>query len=287
MAGNVEAQAGLPAVALSVAGSDSGAGAGIQADLKAFAANGVYGVCALTVITAQSTTEVTDVYVLPSELLESQLDCLSRDFNLRAAKTGALGSPYNVACAARFFRARPDLALTVDPVTISKHGFTLADDSTVSALRDVLLPLACIVTPNLHEAAALLGCPPLASRSDMETAAQALLELGCAAVVLKGGHRQGDAADYYLGPEGPCWLEAVRVDTPHSHGTGCTFSAAITAHLSQGAGRLEAVRAAKQYITGALQHAQAIGRGISPVNHFWRSDPGFGLAAGNPEAASL
>lgn len=268
----------LPPVALSIAGSDSGAGAGIQADLKTFAAHGVYGVVAVALVTAQSTSAVDRVHVLAPDLVSAQLNCLMQDFNIAAAKTGALGSPEVVTAVSEFLCANPKLRAVVDPVTISKHGFPLADNPTVLALIEQLLPLAEIVTPNLQEAAALLGIEPPASRLQVEQAAGALLGLGCRAVVLKGGHRREDAADFFSAPGHSEWLEGGRIETPHTHGTGCTFSAAITAQLVLGKGLLEAVRLAKRYITGALSYSQRLGRGISPVNHFWRSNPRFGLA---------
>jgi hydroxymethylpyrimidine/phosphomethylpyrimidine kinase len=276
MQDNFETHSPFLPVALSIAGSDSGAGAGIQADIKTMAAHGVFAVTALTLVTAQSTSTVDLVYPLPALLVRSQLDCLYRDFNIAAVKTGALGSPAVVAEVARFARASPAIPCVVDPVIVSKHGYQLADAETISAIRETLLPCAALLTPNLHETQTLLGCAELLTRAEIEAAAGALLQLGCGAVVIKGGHRTEDAADYFASAFESFWIEGPRVESPHSHGTGCTFSSAVAANLVLGRALPEAVRSAKSFVTGALEHGRNFGRGINPVNHFWQTQPQFG-----------
>jgi hydroxymethylpyrimidine/phosphomethylpyrimidine kinase len=261
-------------VAMTIAGSDSGAGAGIQADLKTFAAHGVYGISVLTMVTAQSTTSVDEVYPLSPKLIERQLQTVLDDFDVRAVKTGALGTPDAIATVAWMLQERQLPCVVVDPVMISKHGYRLLDEDAVAVLLEELIPLADVVTPNLHEAAELTDLAVADSREWMETAAARILELGCKAVVLKGGHRTNDAVDLFLTQAGEKhWLEGERVDTEHTHGTGCTFSAAIAANLLLGLGLLDACRAAKAYVAGAMQDSPLVGRGINPLNHFWQSGP--------------
>lgn len=262
--------------ALSIAGSDSSAGAGIQADLKTFCAHGVYGLTALAMVTVQNTQSVSAVHLLPPELLEAQIEALFSDFDIAAVKTGALGSEQAIRLTATVLRRHAPLPLVVDPVMISKHGHTLLALDAIAALKSELLPAALLVTPNLSEAAVLANTGLISDRDGMQRAAEIIARCGCAGVVVKGGHIAGDPADllWYRGQAH--WLEGARIDTMHTHGTGCTFSAAITANLVRGMDVIEAVSAAKQYITGSLQHVHQFGRGINPVNHFWRSAPGFG-----------
>ncbi|MCC7478430.1 bifunctional hydroxymethylpyrimidine kinase/phosphomethylpyrimidine kinase [bacterium] len=271
------------AVALSIAGSDSGAGAGIQADLKTFSSLGVYGCTVLTVVTAQSTSSVDMVEALPAALVRQQLETVFSDFRVSAAKTGALGSRKLIETVAGFLSALPQRpALVVDPVMISKHGFRLIDEDAVDVLKTRLFPLATVITPNLHEAAALTGRESIEGRQQMQAAAEELLGLGCGAVLLKGGHSSAAPDDLLLqargdaGRHGVLWLSGERIDTQHTHGTGCTFSAALCASLARGASLTSAAREAKQFISGALRGQQLFGRGINPVNHFWRQMPQFG-----------
>ncbi len=262
-------------IALTIAGSDSGAGAGIQADLKSFAALGVYGASVITLVTAQNTQAVSAVEALSPALIELQLDAVFADFSVGAIKTGALGTAAIIETVARKL-ARNTAPLVVDPVMISKHGSPLLAAESVSALKSALLPLATIVTPNLHEAAALTGCAPITSREAMVIAAQRLAETGVQTVIIKGGHSAGTPADLLWHDDAPVWIEGERVETEHTHGTGCTFSAALAAYLLRGFSMLEAAQLAKRYITGALRHGQRFGQGINPVNHFWRHEPEFG-----------
>jgi hydroxymethylpyrimidine/phosphomethylpyrimidine kinase len=258
-------------IALTIAGSDTGAGAGIQADLKTFAAHGAYGVTVLTMVTAQSTSSVDEVHPLPPRLIERQLQTVLDDFHVRAVKTGALGTADIIATVAWMLQERGLGNIVIDPVMISKHGHSLLDEDAVAALVEELLPLATVLTPNLHEAAELTGLEPGVDRDWMRRAAGRLIELGCKAVVLKGGHRETDAADLLATAAGEeHWLEGERVDTAHTHGTGCTFSAAIAANLLHGQSLLEACRAAKHYVAGAMRSSPLVGRGINPLDHFWQ-----------------
>jgi hydroxymethylpyrimidine/phosphomethylpyrimidine kinase len=263
-------------VALSVAGSDSGAGAGIQADLKTFSAFGVYGLTVLTMVTAQSTSGVNRVEVLPGSLVEEQLATVYADFRIAALKSGALGSPAVVDALARFLHENSDLPYVLDPVMISKHGFRLIDNPSLTLMRDELLPCALVVTPNLLEAAELAGIHAINSLDQMYSAAQAILALGCRNVIIKGGHSTTDPTDLLLGEAGELMLTERRIESRHTHGTGCTFSAALTACLVQGDSLPVAFKRSKQYISGAIANTHIFGAGINPVNHFWEHFPEFG-----------
>jgi hydroxymethylpyrimidine/phosphomethylpyrimidine kinase len=262
-------------VVLSIAGSDSGAGAGIQADLKTFAAHGTYGVCALTMVTAQSTSDVDEVFQLPDSLIVRQLRSLFGDFRIAAAKTGALGSADAVRAVSDFLKNNR-VPLVVDPVMFSKHGAVLIDPRATDALISNLLPLATVVTPNLHEAAAISGVGELTSRSGMLEAAQRMSSFTSAAIVVKGGHLSADASDLLWMNNQAVWIEGSRVISDYLHGTGCTFSAAIAANIGFGLPIEPAVRKAKAYVRGAISSGREYGRGYNPVNHFWQLMPGFG-----------
>jgi hydroxymethylpyrimidine/phosphomethylpyrimidine kinase len=262
--------------ALTIAGSDSGAGAGIQADLKTFIAHGVYGLTALTLVTAQNTQAVQEVHLLPPRIIKAQIDAVFADFQIGAVKTGALGGVEAIHTIVDCLRRFGPVPLVVDPVMISKHGHVLLGLDAVAALKSKLLPLATLVTPNLSEAAILSNTGIIENREDMLRAAEAIAAQGCINVVVKGGHMPGAPADLLWQNGAAHWIEGERVETPHTHGTGCTYSAAITANLVRGLALAEAVGEAKQYIAGSLQHAQQFGLGINPVNHFWRNSPNFG-----------
>ena len=254
--------------ALTIAGSDSGGGAGIQADLKTFQRFGVYGTSALTLITAQNTLGVQEVHLLPLELVRRQIAAVAEDFDVSAAKTGALGSAELVEAVARAVEKYALPHLVVDPVMISKHGNPLLAPEAVASLKLQLIPKASLITPNLHEAAALLGSG-VDSEARMRDAARALHDLGPGAVLLKGGHLPGkEAVDLLYDGHEFERLAAARADTPHTHGSGCTHSAAITALLARGETLLEAVRQAKAFITRAISSAPGLGRGHGPVNHW-------------------
>lgn len=257
-------------LALTIAGSDPSGGAGLQADLKTFHQHHVYGMAVVSLLTVQSTKGVTQVQTVEPALLTAQLLHLLDDLTPGAAKTGALGTAAlveAVAAQARHFA----FPLVVDPVMVSKHGHALLDEAAQRALRVALLPCASLLTPNVPEAEVLLGAR-IASVADARAAAQALWRLGAKAVLVKGGHLEGPATDVLF--DGVEWLEftAPRSATPHTHGTGCTLSAAITAQLALGRPLKEAVARAKAYLTRALETAPGLGHGVGPVNHFARVD---------------
>jgi hydroxymethylpyrimidine/phosphomethylpyrimidine kinase len=253
-------------VALTIAGSDPSGGAGIQADLKTFHQHGVYGEAVLTLVTVQNTRTVTRVEVFPPSLVVEQLRAVIEDIPPGAAKTGALGGADVVAALAVEARQFA-FPLVVDPVMISKHGAPLMAPEGRAAVRDLLLPVAALLTPNLHEAAALTGLT-VEDKAGMRVAAERLCALGCKAVLVKGGHLPGAAIDLLFTNGEFYEFESERVDTTNTHGTGCTYSAAITAELAKETGLVEAVRKAKAFITRAIRTNPGLGGGSGPVNHF-------------------
>ena len=258
-----------PPVALTIAGSDSGGGAGIQADLKTFAALGVHGTSAITAITAQNTETVTEILELPVSMIRAQIDAVFADLHPTAVKTGMLSSPEIIGCVASY-RLR---SLVVDPVMVAKGGARLLRDDAVGVLRSRLLPLAAVLTPNIPEAEVLLG-RSIATLDDRRAAARDLLALGPRAVIVKGGHAEGDAIDVYWDGTELVELIATRIETANTHGSGCAFSAAIAARLAAGRAPIDAVRDAKQFITNAIEFALELGHGHGPVN------PMFGAGSG-------
>jgi len=259
---------------LTIAGSDSGGGAGIQADLKAFAANGVFGTSVITAITAQNTREVRAAYDLPVEWIRTQLETVLDDFEISAAKTGMLSSVSIIDAIADVLDERGLKNLVVDPVMVSKSGYRLLKDDAVAALTSRLLPMARIVTPNLHEASLLAGFS-IASLEDMRRAARVIADLGARAVVVKGGHAPFALAVDVLFAEGE--VEELHPDSPvrerSVHGTGCTFSAAIAARLALGESLHQAVVKAKRYITRVIVAAPDVGGGHPPGGHFYFNGP--------------
>jgi hydroxymethylpyrimidine/phosphomethylpyrimidine kinase len=255
----------MPPVALTIAGSDPSGGAGLQADLKTFHQFGVYGEAVVTLLTVQNTVRVSRVEVMSAELVLEQLQAVLEDIPPAAAKTGALGSVEIVRAVARA-AASFAFPLVVDPVMISKHGSPLVAPEAVRAIREELVPAASLVTPNIPEAEALAGIP-VRTDEDVRRAACAIHALGARAVLIKGGHRQGDATDLLF--DGSHWREfaGARVETRHTHGTGCTYSAAITAGLAGGLPLLEAVWRAKRFIQDAIRTNPGLGQGSGPVNH--------------------
>ncbi len=254
--------------ALTIAGSDSSAGAGIQADLKTFAALGTYGLSALTAVTAQNTLGVRTALELPPELIEAQIDAVLEDFAPQVAKTGMLANAALIAAVADRVR-HWGLRLVVDPVMVATSGAALLHPEAVESLRTLLFPLAEVLTPNIPEAEVLTG-RRIKTLDDMRVAAHALYALGPRHVVIKGGHRIAEPIDVYYAGSRYVELHAERIVTRHTHGTGCTFSAAITALLARGYAVEQAVREAKHFVTGALQHASGLGHGHGPLGHFWR-----------------
>lgn len=259
---------------LTIAGSDSGGGAGIQADLKTFAANGCYGMSVITALTAQNTRGVSGIHPVPPEFVAQQLDAVLADIGVDAVKIGMLFSPELIEAIARKLREYRVTQVVLDPVMVAASGDKLLRDDAVAALKEHLIPLAALITPNLPEAAVLLG-REIATREAMAGAATALAALGRQNVLVKGGHlADGDSADcLYLGASRQIhWLASQRIATRNNHGTGCTLSSAIAARLAQGDPMETAVRRAKDYITGAIQAGAeyAIGHGHGPVHHFWQ-----------------
>lgn len=253
--------------ALTIAGSDSGAGAGIQADLKTFAALGVYGTCVVTAVTAQNTVEVAAIAEVPDEVVIAQIDTVVEDIGSQAVKTGMLSGKTIIQNVADRLEAWGIPWLVVDPVMVSKSGAPLLQPNAVSALKKDLLPLASIVTPNIPEAE-ILADMSIVTADDMREAARRIAALGPKIVIVKGGHLDGPPIDLVFDGEVFLPVEGERILTRNTHGTGCTFSAAITALLAHGLPPMEAIQLARRYLESTLRHSYSIGEGHSPVNHF-------------------
>ena len=265
-------------ITLTIAGSDSSGGAGIQADLKTFSALGVYGASVITALTAQNTMGVRAVHTPPPEFVRAQIQAVLDDLAVGAVKTGMLANAAVLAVVADELARRPALTLVVDPVMVATSGDRLLEPDAIATMTSRLLPLALLVTPNLAEAAALLGSAQATSLADMEAQARALLAFGSRAVLLKGGHAAGEARgrDVLVTAAGACHVVEGRwIETRNTHGTGCTLSAAITALLALGDTLPDAVAHAKSYLTSALEHGRdaAIGAGHGPVDHLFAIRP--------------
>jgi hydroxymethylpyrimidine/phosphomethylpyrimidine kinase len=259
---------------LTIAGSDSGGGAGIQADLKVFFALGCHGTSAVTALTAQNTVGVTGVHPVPEEFVVEQIDAVASDLGVDAAKTGMLATAAIVHAVAGAVRAQNISPLVVDPVSISKHGDRLMADDALDAYRTDLFPLATVITPNLHEAGAFLD-RQVKTLADAETAAHDLARLGPRAVLVKGGHledRPDEAVDVLVIDGRLVHISGPRFDTEDTHGTGCALSAAIAARLACGDELQDAVLYAKDFIAGAIEHGLRVGKGYGPVNPGWRQN---------------
>jgi hydroxymethylpyrimidine/phosphomethylpyrimidine kinase len=254
---------------LTIAGSDSGGGAGIQADLKAMAANGVYGLSVITSVTAQNTRGVKSAHDLPLPIIEAQLDAIFEDFEVAAVKTGMLASAQIVDLVSRKLRENRTANLVVDPVMIAKSGHPLLQQDAVDHLRTALIPLALVVTPNIHEAERLSGLS-IKTLADARQAAKLIHKLGCRHVLIKGGHLlEEKGTDLLYDGRFFNLFKGEFIDSPHTHGTGCTYASAIAAQLAKGKALPEAVQTAKTYITEAIRHGLAIGHGRGPTNHFY------------------
>ena len=256
--------------ALTIAGSDSGGGAGIQADLKAFQANGVFGMSVITAITAQNTVAVTHAAEVGLDLVQAQLDAVFSDLPVGAVKTGMLASSAMITLVAETLARHPHVPLVVDPVMVSKSGYSLIADDAVATLRERLFPLATVITPNAHEASRLLDSP-VETVAQAEAAARALATFGPQAVLVKGGHLDDveTAVDVLYDGAAVHVFEAPRIDTPHTHGTGCTTAAALAANLAKGLPLIEAVDRTKRYVHGAIVAGLPLGSGHGPTHHFW------------------
>ena len=255
--------------ALTIAGSDSGAGAGIQADLKTFAAHGVYGTSAITAITAQNTVGVSAVLTLKAKLVGAQIDAIVADIGADAVKTGMLANAAIIDSVARKISEHGLKNIVIDPVMVATSGDLLIQKSAVALLRSKLMPLATIVTPNIFEAEVLTGVK-LRTTEEITEAARRIVKMGAKTVLIKGGHLKGPAIDLFFDGQTFTALNAPRIRTNNTHGTGCTLSAAIAANLAKGEKIETAVTNAKRYITDALRHSYRIGSGHSPVHHFYK-----------------
>lgn len=257
-------------IALTIAGSDSGGGAGIQADLRTFAFHLVHGTSALTCITAQNTQGVARVDALSAEAVIAQIEAVNSDMNVNAAKTGMLLNQEIIEAVAERLSQHPIRGLVVDPVMVSRSGDVLIAEGAISALKQKLLPLADVLTPNRYEAQ-MLADMEISTLPDMQLAAQKIADLGSKAVLVKGGGFKGDlqGVDVWFDGQQLETLTTERVETTHTHGTGCTLSSAIAANLAKSIEPFQAVKNAKHYVTQALHHALAIGNGQGPVGHFY------------------
>jgi len=256
--------------ALTIAGSDSGGGAGIQADLKTFAAHGVYGLCALSAVTAQNTVGVNAWQALPAALVVAQIESVAGDFEVRAVKTGMLANAGIVRAVADAIERLGLPGVVVDPVMVAKGGDRLLETDAVEALRTRLLPRAAVVTPNVPEAEVLAGMA-IRSIDDMRAAARRIRAMGPGVVLVKGGHLDGpESIDVGVVGDDTFEIARPRIASRSTHGTGCTLAAAIAANLARGVGARAAIERAREYLDGAIRHAPGLGHGHGPLGHFWR-----------------
>lgn len=261
-----------PPMALTVAGSDPSGGAGIQADLKTFTALGVYGASVITALTAQNTRGVTGIVKLETDFIRAQFDAVTSDLAISAMKTGMLADAATVTTVAALIEGWGKGPVVVDPVMVATSGDVLLEPDAIEAVRRRLLPLAAVITPNLPEAATLLGCPMASGEQDLIEQGRALLAFGCKSVLIKGGHGgSAEAVDYLVTANGTQRFAAARIATRNTHGTGCTLSAAIAAGLAKGDAVADAVGAAKEFVTNALISGAelAVGGGNGPVDHLF------------------
>lgn len=254
--------------ALTIAGSDSGGGAGIQADIKAMSALGVFGMSVITAVTAQNTQEVRSIQNIDLDIVRDQIEAVFDDIPVGAVKIGMLSEAETVKTVAQSLRKYKPKYIVLDPVMISKGGHHLLKQSAVDALINEMIPLASIITPNIPEAEVLVG-DLIQTKEHLYEACLKLKEMGPQAVLLKGGHLSGDADDLYFDGKDYHWLTSKRIYTKNTHGTGCTLSSAITANLAKGMTMLEAVMAAKEYITLAIKYSLSLGSGHGPTHHFY------------------
>ncbi|HOZ46789.1 MAG TPA: bifunctional hydroxymethylpyrimidine kinase/phosphomethylpyrimidine kinase [Candidatus Hydrogenedentes bacterium] len=259
----------LPPRVLTIAGSDSGGGAGIEADLKTFTVLGVYGMAAITAVTAQNTTEVRAIHDVPADIVAQQIDAVAEDIGIDAAKTGMLSNAAIVEAVAEAVARNGIETLVVDPVMISKSGAALLKPEAQSALIEALVPRAFMITPNIPEAEVMAGIA-IADEAGARNAAERILALGPRYVLIKGGHLGGnEVVDYLIGGDTAQVYRAPRIDTPNTHGTGCTLSAAIAAFLAKGYPAAEAVERARGFLIEAIRRSLPLGHGHGPLNHLW------------------
>jgi hydroxymethylpyrimidine/phosphomethylpyrimidine kinase len=265
---------------LTVAGSDSGGGAGIQADLKTMLVHGVHGMSVVTAVTSQNSLGVQGIWPLPVDAIRSQFRSVVDDIGVDGVKTGMLGTREVVECVAGLLAELDSVPIVVDPVCASKHGDPLIDDDAIDALRRRLLPVATVVTPNLGEAALLAGLPLGSPAGEL---AERLLTFGPEWVLIKGGHSAGAPVDYLSRGQGSDFTySAIRADNRHTHGTGCTLASALACDLALGHSVPDAMQLAKHYITGAIEGGFALGGGIGPTDHLWELRPALDLLQARP-----
>lgn len=253
---------------LTIAGSDSGGGAGIQADIKTISANSVFGMSVITAVTAQNTQEVRSIQQIDLNIIQDQLEAVFDDLPVDAVKIGMLGNRETVYVVAKALMKYKPKFIVVDPVMISKGGHYLLEQSAVESLKKEILPLSSLITPNIPEAGVLIG-RVIQTEDDMYKACELIMEIGVEAVLIKGGHLVGPPNDLFFNGKDFHWLKAKRIQTKNTHGTGCTLSSAIAANLAKGSTLLEAVTLAKQYITTAITHSLSLGSGHGPTHHFY------------------
>ncbi|HOJ10197.1 MAG TPA: bifunctional hydroxymethylpyrimidine kinase/phosphomethylpyrimidine kinase [Clostridiales bacterium] len=253
---------------LTIAGSDSGGGAGIQADIKTFAAHGVFGMSVITAVTAQNTQKVIAVQDINPEIIGKQIDAIFEDIGADAVKIGMVSQIESIKIIAEKLREYEPRNIVLDPVMVSKSGYALLNPEAIDVLINELVPLATVITPNIPEAENIINAK-IGTLKDVEQAAKAIHMLGPENVLVKGGHMSGDSTDILYDGENIICLEAERIDTKNTHGTGCTLSSAIASNLALGFSIKESVEKAKSYITTAIRHALPIGRGAGPTNHFY------------------
>ncbi|HEY8891175.1 MAG TPA: bifunctional hydroxymethylpyrimidine kinase/phosphomethylpyrimidine kinase [Clostridium sp.] len=268
---------------LTIAGSDSCGGAGIQADLKSFSANGVYGMSVITAITAQNTMGVFAVQDLEPEIIKAQIDAIFTDIDVDAVKIGMVSSISTINVISEKLEQYKPKNIVLDPVMISKSGYSLLKPESKSALIKKLIPLASLITPNVPEAEEILeevnsGIGHIETVEDMEKAVREMHKLGCKNILLKGGHMQGDAIDVFYDGKEMLHFTSERINTKNTHGTGCTLSSAIAANLALGFSMKESIKKSKLYITIAIKHSLDIGHGVGPTNHFYELYKKAGIA---------
>lgn len=253
---------------LSIAGSDCSGGAGIQADLKTFSAHGVFGMSVIVSVVAENTSRVIDIQDITPDMIGKQIDAVFEDIEVDGVKVGMLSTPDCMkAVAAKLQQYKPQ-NIVIDPVMYAKNGCPLMEPTAVDTLIETIIPLADVLTPNIPEAEKITDMQ-ISTVADMEAAAQKIHAMGCKAVVVKGGHHIGNAVDVLFDGDKFYHFETARIDTKNTHGTGCTFSSAITSNLAKGMNVQEAVEQAKAYVTMAIEHSLAIGKGCGPTNHFY------------------
>lgn len=253
---------------LSIAGSDCSGGAGIQADLKTFSAHGVFGMSVIVSVVAENTSRVIDIQDITPDMIGKQIDAVFEDIEVDAVKVGMLSTPGCMKAVAEKIKQYQPPHVVVDPVMYAKNGCPLMEEAAVDTLINVIIPLADVLTPNIPEAEKIADMK-ISSVADMEAAARKICAMGCKAIVVKGGHAVGNALDVLFDGDKICHFETSRIDTKNTHGTGCTFSSAIASQLASGMSIYEAVKQAKDYVTTAIEHSLAIGKGNGPTHHFY------------------